>query len=172
MTRKLIALFAAGLLLWAAIAAVAQDKAAETKKSFDYVGVDKCKICHKADQTHPTWLLTKHAKAWESLDSAAQKNPDCVGCHSTGKLPTGELLTGVQCEACHGAGSAYKTMSIMKDRAQSVANGLLIPDENTCKKCHNEKVPEQFRPKEPYNFAKMMETGIHAHPAKDAKKTK
>jgi nitrate/TMAO reductase-like tetraheme cytochrome c subunit len=157
------------LLVFAAFAFLTSFLSAEEKKH-EYVGVDKCKICHKKDNVYPTWLETKHAKAWESLDSAAQKNPDCVGCHSTGKTAEGELLTGVQCETCHGPGSDYKSMSIMKDLAKAMENGLLIPDSTTCMNCHNDKVPEQFRPKEPYNWAKMMETGLHAMPAKAEKK--
>nr|MBN2277365.1 cytochrome c3 family protein [candidate division Zixibacteria bacterium] len=144
--------------------------ASEEKPKHDFAGVDKCKICHKKDGVYPSWLETKHAKAWESLDEKAQKNEKCIGCHSTGTTTEGELLTGVQCEACHGAGNDYKKMSIMKDREQAIANGLLIPDENTCKKCHNENVPEEFRPKEAYNFAEMMKTGIHAKPVKEEKK--
>jgi len=42
----------------------------------------------------------------------------------------------VQCEACHGAGSDYKKMSIMKDREKAVANGLEIPSQATCNGCH------------------------------------
>ncbi len=156
-------------VIFAAFVFLTSFLSAEEKKH-EFVGVDKCKICHKKDNTHPTWLETKHAKAWESLDSAAQKNPDCVGCHSTGTTAAGELLTGVQCESCHGAGNDYKSMAIMKDLAKAMENGLLIPDSTTCMKCHNDKVPEEFRPKEAYNWAKMMETGIHALPAKAEKK--
>ena len=75
------------------------------------------------------------------------------------------MLTGVQCEACHGPGSEYKSMSIMKDREKAMANGLLIPDEKTCFKCHNENVPEEFRSKEPFDFEKMKAKGIHAMPS-------
>ena len=44
--------------------------------------------------------------------------------------------TQVGCEDCHGAGSNYKTMAIMKDKAKAIAAGLVVPAENECKSCH------------------------------------
>ena len=80
-----------------------------------------------------------------SADEA--KDPKCLKCHSTAasideKLNAGiKIEEGVSCEGCHGPGSAYKSISIMKDREKSIENGLVIPDEKTCKKCHNEESP-------------------------------
>ena len=144
---------------------VAQEKAAAPKH--EYVGAAKCAMCHKKDNIHPTWMETKHAKAWESLKPEDQKNEKCIACHSTGTDAKGTLLTGVQCEACHGPGSNYMKMNIMKDQKLAIENGLIIPTEKTCQKCHNENVPAEFKAKEPYDFAKMMTTGIHARPAKE-----
>jgi hypothetical protein len=50
---------------------------------------------------------------------------------------------GVQCETCHGPGSEYKKMSIMKDKQQALANGLIIHDVGAefCKSCHNSDSP-------------------------------
>ncbi|MCK4657575.1 MAG: cytochrome c3 family protein, partial [candidate division Zixibacteria bacterium] len=128
-----------------------EETADSTKKvTHEYVGDKKCKICHKKDGIHPSWLETKHAKAWDALKPEDQKNKECVACHSTGTTAKGELLTGVQCEVCHGPGSDYKKKKIMEDQKASVANGLLLPDENTCKSCHNENVPEEFRAKEKF----------------------
>lgn len=173
MLRKLmIALMTLALMLTFVLAFAQEDKPKGEEKAVkhEYVGDKKCKICHKKDNIHASWMETKHAKAWESLDEEAQKKEECIGCHSTGKLPEGELLTGVQCEACHGPGSDYKKMSIMKDQEKAIANGLLIPTVETCKGCHNEKVPEEFRPKEPYDFAAMMKTGLHDMPYSAEKK--
>ena len=152
--------------------AVAQEKKKAEEPKHEYVGADKCKMCHKKDGVHPSWLETKHAKAWESLKPADQKKEECVACHSTGTTAKGELLTGVQCEVCHGPGSDYKKMSIMKDREQAVANGLLIPDEKTCLACHNENVPEEFRSKEKFDYEKMKAAGIHVLATKEADKKK
>lgn len=143
-----------------------------TKVKHEYVGEKKCKICHKKDGIHPSWLETEHAKAWDALKPEDQKNKECVGCHSTGTTAKGELLTGVQCEACHGPGNDYKKKKIMEDQKASIANGLLIPDEATCKICHNENVPKEFRAKEKFDFVKMKAKGVHAMKVEEPKEEK
>jgi formate-dependent nitrite reductase cytochrome c552 subunit len=45
----------------------------------------------------------------------------------------------VECEDCHGPGSNYKTMAIMKDKAKAKAAGLIEPTEKDCKACHEKK---------------------------------
>lgn len=106
---------------------------------FEYVGKDKCKLCHK--QQHDSWLTTMHAKAWEALKPEEQKKDSCIVCHITGKDAAGTMLTGVQCEACHGPGSAYKTQANMKDVKLAMAAGLTEPTKEVCVKCHNDKSP-------------------------------
>ncbi len=133
-----------------------------------YVGVNACAPCHKAEKTgnqFGIWQKTKHAKAFESLSSekaksiakakglktAPAESPECLQCHVTTtdtKLTaaTFNAKDGVQCEACHGPGSAYKSMGIMKDKAKAIAAGLTdFKDQATieakCKTCHNDKSP-------------------------------
>ncbi len=101
-----------------------------------YIGADKCKICHKVE--HTSWATTRHAKALDSLKPEEQKKQECIECHTTG---TKNELPGVQCEACHGPGSDYKTMSVMKDKQKAIAAGLIIPSEKGCVRCHNKKSP-------------------------------
>jgi len=100
-----------------------------------FVGPEKCKMCHKVEYT--SWQATKHAKAWSSLKPAEQSDAKCSGCHST-DLPK---LTGVSCEACHGAGGDYWKMSVMKDQKLAIQNGLILPTKEVCEKCHNKKSP-------------------------------
>ena len=126
---------------------------AQGEKSFEYVGSSKCKTCHK-DQ-YEKWSKAGHSKAYENLkaESAAAKakaakvkdpltSETCLSCHATAAGAKNVSKTfkveseGVGCEACHGAGSAYKKMSTMKDRKASIAAGMVVPDENTCKNCH------------------------------------
>ena len=54
-----------------------------------------------------------------------------------------KMEDGVQCETCHGPGSDYKTLKIMKSREESVANGLIVHEnhEEFCKTCHNPESP-------------------------------
>ncbi len=47
--------------------------------------------------------------------------------------------TQVECEDCHGPGSNYKSMAIMKDKAKAKAAGLIEPAEKDCKACHAKK---------------------------------
>ncbi len=116
-----------------AVAALALAAAAVTAQDHEYVGADKCKMCHKVQ--YSSWEATTHAgsldKAKASTDPAF--SDDCLKCHATNASAD---LPGVQCEACHGPGGDYKKMSIMKDREASLANGLIIPSQETCNQCH------------------------------------
>ncbi len=79
-----------------------------------FVGVATCNLCHTA--THADWMTTRHEGAWGTLDAIFNgDNPGCLPCHTVGfGEPTGYVdqattagLAGVQCENCHGPGSAH-----------------------------------------------------------------
>jgi hypothetical protein len=129
-----------------------------------YVGSGKCKMCHKTEKQgkqYQIWEESAHAKAYLTLASEeskaiaaklgiedAQTSDQCLSCHVTGfgvadslKDKTYSIEEGVGCEACHGPGSDYKKMSIMKDHDKAVAAGLWETNEETCVKCHNENSP-------------------------------
>jgi hypothetical protein len=76
------------------------------KPGLESIGTDKCKRCHKVQ--HASWAETAHATREPPLD----------------------------CEGCHGPGSEYQKMSVMKDPAQSRAAGLVDPDRAFCATCH------------------------------------
>jgi hypothetical protein len=120
--------------LWMVVvlAAVAVSIAAQAQ-DHEYVGAAKCKMCHKVQ--FASWEQTTHAKATEDAKASTDRefSADCLKCHATN---ASEEMAGVQCEACHGAGNDYKKMSIMKDRDASIANGLIIPTQETCDGCH------------------------------------
>ena len=127
-----------------------------------YVGVKMCSMCHKGDKKgaqFETWQKSKHAEAYKTLTGvkaaeiaktkglkkAANESPECLECHAI-TADTKLTADGVQCEMCHGAGSSYKTMAIMKDKAKAIAAGLTdfkdqAAIEKVCKTCHNEKSP-------------------------------
>ena len=115
--------------------------------SADFVGVKKCKMCHKGKkkgEVYEKWLKGPHAGAFETLKKKGEeKNVKCLECHTTTGYKSGDAkaskLEGVQCEMCHGAGSDYKKLSVMKDKKKSLAKGLIVPTEALCKKCHNKK---------------------------------
>lgn len=130
-----------------------------------YVGVKQCSMCHKIAKTGDqfgSWQKSKHAEAYKTLTGAkaaeiakakgiknAAEAPECLECHGgvNAKLVDKyDVKDGVQCETCHGPGSAYKSMAVMKDHAKGVAAGMrefkdAAATEKFCKECHNEKSP-------------------------------
>ncbi|MBN1222760.1 MAG: cytochrome C554, partial [Candidatus Aminicenantes bacterium] len=128
-------------------------------QEFTYVGAAKCMTCHKAEklgQQYLIWQGSKHSQAFEELktesametakkrelDKHPTESPDCLKCHSPlyEKDPE-RVAEGVTCEVCHGPGSAYKKMSVMKSREESVKNGLIVYEsaeaiKTLCLKCH------------------------------------
>ncbi len=116
----------------------------ELQASPVYVGSKFCRTCHSSadNNRYHNWLQTGHAKAFEVLTGAEKINPECLSCHTTGygqevsDKTTSKDLRGVQCEACHGPGSEYKRMKIMKNPALSRNAGLWNVTRDVCLKCH------------------------------------
>jgi len=125
--------------------------------SADYIGAAKCKMCHKTE--YASWETLAHAKAFDRLKGDEASKPECLKCHATGGKAD---LPGVQCEACHGPGSDYKAMNVMKDQAAAIAAGLILPDEKTCLGCHTGAPHDQ----KPFNFAEAKTKGVHEKKAK------
>lgn len=131
----------------------------------EYVGSrDGCRKCHLRE--YRSWERTPHAKAIELLSPEEQADPNCVKCHSTGfGEPTGFVsmeetpkLANVGCEVCHGPGSLFMDKEIMKDHDAAIAAGLRVPDETTCRACHNAESPT-FSGE--FDFEVAKEEGIH-----------
>ncbi len=131
----------------------------------DYVGVAKCRTCHKKDligNQYSVWQQGPHARAFETLASEAsqaiavqrgiegpaQEAAECLECHSTAHGVPAErqaypldAALGVQCESCHGPGRDYRKKTVMSDRDEAVAKGLWDADASLCVTCHNERSP-------------------------------
>lgn len=147
----------------AAYSFIAGEKPADPPK---YVGAEKCAgSCHKSEsqgKQFDIWQGSKHSQAYKILETPeadrvakdngfttpAKENMKCLRCHSTNAdieltEETFSIKDGVQCETCHGPGSIYKTISMMKDRSLSKANGLVLHTEKEkfCIGCHNSKSP-------------------------------
>jgi len=136
------------------------------KAAHTYVGVKQCKMCHKKDGIFDSWSASKHATAWDSLSADNQKNAAYKPFYTTGVADT-VLLTGVQCEACHGAGSDYKKKTVMENKEAAIAAGLIIPDAKVCVRCHNDKAPGKLgATAKDFDFAKMKAKGVHAKAVK------
>jgi len=91
------------------------------KPGLTRIGAEKCKVCHKVQ--FASWSESAHAKRTPPLD----------------------------CESCHGAGSEYKTLSVMKDPEKARTAGLVKPNEEFCKICHG------------VGWTEEMLTQAHAH---------
>ena len=144
-----------------------------------YIGTTKCKMCHNSEaqgKIYDKWASTGHAQAYQTLLNEqsqgiakemgiedASKSDKCLRCHVTGyKEPTADKYSmeeGVTCEACHGPGSDYWIMKIMKDKKQAMANGLVEPSEELCVKCHNKDSPT-FKPFKYADAYKLVEHHI------------
>jgi hypothetical protein len=131
-----------------------------------YVGAAKCQICHRSEkqgQQYPIWEMSNHSKSFAALSSpqAAQnaqalgvakpaEDPKCLKCHAPLYEKTSELKAeGVSCEVCHGPGSEYKVLSIMKDKNEAIKNGLKLygsPDaiKAFCLTCHENAHGKSF----------------------------
>lgn len=134
-----------------------------------YLGESECKVCHsKADtgDQYNKWKASKHATAFEALKSPKalevakakgltkppSESPECLKCHVTafdaasGKAPDKiKPEMGIQCEACHGAGSLHKEEGkkkmFKKDDTAKTAETMPKLDAKTCDKCHNKDNP-------------------------------
>ena len=144
-------------------------------QEFTYVGAAKCKMCHKTEkqgEQFPKWEARKHSKSYTALTTDKAKelsdNPTgdekCLKCHVPLAGKADEFKEeGVSCEVCHGAGSDYKKLTVMKDHEKAVAAGMIdYPDEEAIKKlclsCH-----ENAHDK-PFDFSAAWEKVKHAKP--------
>jgi hypothetical protein len=199
--RKWIAagvLLSAGVLF--AVTQIAAQEAAKTTAAaapaaFTYIGSAKCRMCHmttKSGAQFKIWQESRHAKAFETLKSPkadeiakakgiavpATQAPECIACHVTAHdKPAAVRGTvaneeGVGCEACHGPGSEYQKMAVMKQlyegKLEPAKVGLVEPTEAVCKTCHNEKSPTY----KPFDFKTFSAKIAHPVPTAAPAETK
>lgn len=189
--RHLLAVIGIGVA--ASLLVTLAPQASVQAREAQYVGAKSCSLCHrhkKDGEQYKIWQKSKHSHAFKVLgtDEAKaaaktvgvttdpQKSEACLVCHTTGfGEPKSKfegrfhIQDGVQCEACHGAGSLYKRRSIMKKiweqtgpklknkSALAAKYGLHIPTEQTCLRCHSKTVDFKGKtyknPKyKPFNF--------------------
>lgn len=150
MKKALLFVIIALTVVFLALVLAAQDR--------KYVGASACKLCHKAElqgRQYVIWQGSAHARSSVDLSTDAAAaiardagvadpagSPQCLGCHAPLAAKAPELKAeGVSCEVCHGAGSAYRKLNIMQDRAKAGQNGLVLyadagAIEAHCLKCH------------------------------------
>ena len=133
------------------------------------IGAKKCKVCHmskKQGAQYKVWEASKHAGAYATLatpeaKTAAtkagvsgdpQKSEACLKCHGAlagvdAKMIAAsyDVALGVQCESCHGAGSAHvdnmRQRMKTKDMSIPTAQTKVEANEAFCVTCHNADSP-------------------------------
>jgi hypothetical protein len=105
-----------------------------------YATSQVCANCHR--EITLKWTQTQHAHAYETLmNTHDQAREECVQCHTLGfGTPGGfevnspqPMLMGVQCESCHGGGTAH-AMAKPEDKKATIIGK---PNAAVCMKCHN-----------------------------------
>jgi hypothetical protein len=94
------------------------------------------------------WVVTMGNGERYGLPNPAQESKHCLPCHATGfgvgaKLlgPSFDLKDGIQCESCHGPGSAHVEAKTGSKSAEASAPLKQYKDESAimakCSTCHN-----------------------------------
>jgi len=134
-------------------------------------------------EQYQIWKRVKHATAFATLATREakeiaktqgiedpQKSDKCLRCHVTAHGAKPEELArtfkpseGIGCEACHGPGGDYYVEEIHgKGWDEGMKAGLLLPDEETCARCHNKESPTY----KAFDFEKAKKTIDHPRPEK------
>lgn len=112
-----------------------------------YVGEAVCRGCHMGQAK---WADgDKHHQAWPTLVKVRKtQDLDCVPCHVTGwRAPGGSAFSnlkrfsGVQCEACHGPGSAHIASATKTGPKSGIVRR---PTAATCGVCHTPEHSPRF----------------------------
>ena len=145
--RNLRGIFFVAVVGAVAVALVRMPVTAGPPEDASYVGMKKCKACHY--KYYKNWSDMKHAQTWQTLPEKYKSDATCIACHATGygtssgfvseeKTPR---LTSVQCEACHGPGSAHAD-AVEADKPEAEFRSLVhrVP-QNVCVSCHKPHEP-------------------------------
>lgn len=128
----------AARLRWPLLLALLVGAWAGDARAAGFIGPASCRVCHQA--AYDQWKTTPHAKAFETLTPADQKNPQCLQCHARDVAQGGEA--GVTCETCHGVGQYYWPNYVMRDAEVAKGAGLVpAPDAKSCAMCHDASSP-------------------------------
>lgn len=188
--RKGLPIFITGALFLASLWVLGGSPPEEEKEVAKYMGIKGCRTCHKSKKIGNQvgiWEASGHARAYEALESpkadslakalgmeSPNTNPGCLKCHTTAFGAPSEILTrgykqeeGVQCEACHGPGSLYRSLKVMKDHDMAVEKGLWVLGEKSCRSCHTDECHEI----RPFAFKERMKKIDHPVPKPDTSAT-
>jgi hypothetical protein len=88
-----------------------------------YVGVAKCRDCHKTEKqgkAYPIWEASKHAQSFNILKTETakteageqkppQQSPACLKCHAPLHEKAKDVCRGHHLRGCHGPGGLYRS---------------------------------------------------------------
>ncbi len=124
----------------------------------NFMGNNNCKACHT--EMYTDWRQTDHARAYTALRAGSmQTEPECLVCHTTGYRHHNGFdeekrtnLTQVQCEACHGYGTAHSRDGDMLDVARE-----------SCAACHDDGARPCYESERdtPFDYATFWEKIAH-----------
>lgn len=112
-----------------------------------YLGDHNCRACHT--EIHAQWRQTSHARSYMTLRARnMQFEPDCLSCHTTGYRHHNGYdehertnLINVQCESCHGYGTAHvrdgSMLKVARDSCTECHDNALRP-------CYDEQEDQDF----------------------------
>jgi YVTN family beta-propeller protein len=161
-----------------------------------FIGAQACGQCHDGPEMghqFSKWRLSAHAKAYavlalpeskeivrlSGITEEPHKAKMCLGCHATAaeaedwELNEGfHLQDGLQCEACHGAGSEYSPQDIMQDRMKAMMRGLKMPTKDDCRLCHRTKGShDAVLKRKPFDLEMAWQAIAHHAPKSDQPNT-
>jgi hypothetical protein len=127
-------------------------------ESEHFLGSNNCRACHTT--IYNEWRKTDHARSFTALRAQSmQTEPECLVCHTTGYRHHNGYdeehqtsLTQVQCEACHGYGTAHRRDGSMNEVARE-----------SCTMCHDNDVRPCFDPENdpPFHYETYWEKIAH-----------
>lgn len=124
------------------------------KSGVAHVGADACRPCHQKE--YDQWSRTPHAAAYAVLAKQERSaDPECQRCHTTGfgmkrgfgDAMTTAVLTGVQCEVCHGPGEDHVTApaALKKETIYGITDQCsFCVIQGVCATCHDAKNDPHF----------------------------
>jgi hypothetical protein len=124
-----------------------------------YVGVEACRPCHQ--QIDKFVKTISHAHAYATLENnQSEFDLECVGCHVTGWDRPGGFdhpaaagnLKNVQCESCHGPGSAH----VEEANAGRVGGIEAAVPMTVCLGCHTPEQSTRFKGNEESYMARIQ----------------
>ncbi len=126
-------------------AVAAREPSPSSECGREFVGARACAPCHP--DRYAAWEESPHAGAYATLEARGrQYDPDCLACHAVAYDCTGgevdreslRKFTAVQCESCHGPGSAHAR----------TGGQVSMSTELVCPRCHTPDRSPDFDPRE------------------------